>query len=226
MTILYLKSDKFGNILEPMEISTVPWEHYRTCELQPFPVERLDSLVDSAEFMPILLSHINTDHITDHILTGDIQALIAEIPGISGEVKDEANRRIRHYMRELWEGSERLSKEYTVHHALWAAGHVDTCVLDLIQDWHGRPRNRKLIMTSRTRHDLQVVYASYRLEKLTPPYAKVLSAEVAVGPLKHSRVTHIYLLPWGHHEGVLAHNELVFTRKGDFKQYIGLYSPV
>ena len=233
---IYLRTDKEGTLIEPLEASKTPWDYFLECEIK-YTADRLDDLINTEGFMPAVLSYLTLPPLVPvpegrievpkgidaRILTGDLISLIADIPNISDAVVGEVKTQIYTYMRELWEGAENLSSEFTVHHALWAAGHVRTSILELIQDWEGRPRGRKIPVRSRRREDVRLVHASYALEWLDPPYAKEISPEI-LGGVIHKRSTQVLMFPWSHHGGPIRFNELIYSQKGECRRYLNLYS--
>lgn len=236
----HLSKDDKGNLQHPITCVVgrrrLPSDGHVSSELPPVSketAERLHKLVegDKDEFMQAVLDAVTRSRkwlvdgpsiksdeeipklLRPYIIWGDLARMVLETPNLSDEVQEVFYQELVQYKKELWD----ISNNYTIQHALWAAGHINHSVLDLLHDWRGRPRGKKFEMKSRLEKDLPLIKIN-RIPDLTrKPYAEVITGKEIGGKGK------IYLFPWHYEEGPIQTDTLICRTGAEARTRLRFY---
>ena len=235
--MFYIETDRHRNIAYPLRFRRASEGKYeneiasRIPPLQEYVIETLNSIPPSQTVQTVLSGvawWVDDPDVEEHFTTGQLELFISGIPNLDKEVKSMVLNELREYRKELWEGTTNCTPEYSLHQALWAAGHINHSVKEIMTDWEGRPRGQAFRMKSRKLVDLPVIRADYEVKEFKPPYAVVKIFDGRFGKTTGIQKLltddkEMTLLPWSYHDSFLSRDELVYTNKtyaiNHLKQY-------
>ena len=236
--MFYIQTDKQRNIQYPLRFrrdSEDRWEYENEIASRIPPLHEfiIEALASTNEVVQTVLSGaawwIDDPDVEEYFTTGQLELFISGIPNLAKEIKSLVLNELREYRKELWEGTVNCTPEYSLHQALWAAGHINHSVKEIMRDWEGRPRGQAFRMKSRKLVDLPVIRANYEVKEFKPPYAEVkffnerVTRTVGI-PRLLADDKEMTLLPWSYHDSFLSRDELVYTNKTYASRHLKQYA--